>query len=181
MANSLKINVVAIPDEGLNINFSEGARWFEECFPERESIDFNLRKVDVNCQVTKVSTTVFIKGSISVHLDVCCSRCLEDTGMIGNSDFAYTLIPAKPEFKEDVELQAEELEISYYSGDVIDLAPIVCEQIILQVPIKPLCSEECKGLCPRCGINLNIASCNCQAKVVDDRLAVLKNLKIKKN
>ena len=75
-------------------------------------------------------------------------------------------------------LQAEELEISYYQGDFIDLTPIICEQIILQIPIKPLCSEECKGLCPHCGINMNVASCSCHLEFVDPRLAVLKNIKI---
>ena len=181
MSNSLKINVVTIPEEGLDIAFSGDGKWFKECSQDEDSLDFGLRKVDVNFQITKTSTTVFIKGSISVLFNICCSRCLEDAELSGDGDFAYTLVPAKPETREDLELQAEELEISYYSGDFIDLKEIVCEQIILQIPIKPLCSETCRGLCPHCGVNMNIASCHCQSKVVDDRLAVLKNIKIKKN
>lgn len=180
MSNSLKINVVTIPEEGLSFALSEDGKWFKECFQDIDHLEFNLRKVDVKCQITKASSTIFIKGNLSTLLGICCSRCLESVDLSASGDFVYTLVPEKPETKEDLELQAQELEISYYQGDFIDLAPIVCEQIILQIPIKPLCSEECKGLCPHCGINLNVASCNCHLDIVDDRLAVLRNIKIKK-
>ena len=179
MSNSLKINVVTIPEEGLNFVLSKDGKWFKECFQDSDQLDFTIREVDVNCQITKTSSTIFIKGNLSVLLGICCSRCLKDIQLPVGGDFAYTLVPVKPEMKEDLELQAEELEISYYQGDFIDLTPIICEQIILQIPIKPLCSEECKGLCPHCGINRNAASCNCHLDIVDDRLAVLRNIRIK--
>jgi uncharacterized protein len=179
MSNSLKINVVTIPEEGLDIVFSENGKWFDECFQNSDQSDFSLRKVDVQCRITKSSSTIFIKGNISVLLGVCCGRCLEDVNLPAEGNFDYTLIPEKTETREDLELQADELEISYYSGDFIDLTPIICEQIVLQIPIKPLCSEECKGLCPHCGVNRNVASCNCHLEFVDPRLAVLKNIKIK--
>jgi uncharacterized protein len=181
MSHSLKINVVTIPEEGLNFVLSEDGKWFKECFPDSDQPDFSLHKVDVQCQIIKTSGTIFIKGKISVSLVIDCSRCLEDVVVPVGSDFAYTLVPATPETKEDLELTAEELEISYYQGDFIDLQPIICEQIILQIPVKPLCSEDCKGLCPHCGTNLNTAACNCHLEFVDERLAALKNFKIKNN
>jgi uncharacterized protein len=179
MANSLKINVFLIPEEGQSFVFSEGNAWFKECLKDSEDTDFTLDKVDVDYLVTKTSGTVFIKGSFSAQIDICCSRCLENTKLSIGSDFAYTLVPAKAETREDLELKPEELEISYYQGDFIDLGPIICEQIILQMPIKALCSEECKGLCPQCGANLNASSCNCSSNIIDSRMAVLKNIKIK--
>jgi uncharacterized protein len=179
MANSLKINVFLVPEEGQSFVFSEDRTWFKACFPDSENLDFTLDKVDVNCLVTKTSGTVFIKGSFSAQIDICCSRCLENTKLSIGSDFAYTLIPAKAETRKDLELKPEELEIGYYQGDFIDLAPIICEQIILQIPIKALCSEDCMGLCQQCGANLNISSCYCRLNFVDDRMAVLKNFKIK--
>jgi uncharacterized protein len=179
MANSLKINVILIPEEGQRFIFSEDRTWFKECFKDSESLDFTLDKVDVDCLVTKTSNTVFIKGSFSALIDICCSRCLGNTKLSIGSDFAYTLVPAKAETREDLELKPEELEISYYKGDFIDLAPIICEQIILQIPIKALCSEDCKGLCQQCGANLNTSSCNCHLNFVDSRMAVLKNFTIK--
>jgi len=179
MANSLKINVFLISEEGQHFVFSEGDAWFKSCFQPGEVPDFSLDKVDVDCQITKTSGTVFIKGSFTAVLDICCSRCLENTKLSIGSDFDYTLIPAKAEMSGDLELRPEELEVSYYQGDFIDLAPVICEQIILQIPMKVLCREECKGLCPQCGANLNVASCNCSSKRADSRMAVLKNFKIK--
>jgi uncharacterized protein len=179
MANSLKINVFLIPEEGKQFDFSGGDAWFKECFKEGEVPDFSLDKVDVSCLITKTSGTVFIKGSFYGLIDICCSRCLDNSKLSIGSDFAYTLIPAKAEKSEDMELKPEELEISIYQGDFIDLTSIICEQIILQIPIKVLCSEECKGLCQHCGTNLNNASCNCSLNVIDSRMAVLKNFKIK--
>ena len=180
MTNSLKINVVTIPEEGLNFVFSENGAWFKECFKDSESSDFALSKVDVNCLITKTSSTVFIKGKLSATIDVYCSRCLEETNLPIGADFTYTLIPDKAETNEDLELKEDELEISHYHGEFLDLMPIICEQIILQIPIKALCKENCKGLCPHCGTNLNASSCNCHLDFVDDRLAVLKNFKVKK-
>ncbi|PKN53614.1 MAG: hypothetical protein CVU55_00380 [Deltaproteobacteria bacterium HGW-Deltaproteobacteria-13] len=178
MANSLKINVFLIPEEGQHFVFSEDNAWFKECLKDGEDTDFTLDKVDVDCLVTKTSGTVFIKGSFSAQIDICCSRCLENTKLSICSDFAYTLVPAKAETREDLELKPDELEISYYQGDFIDLGPIICEQIILQIPIKALCNEECKGLCQQCGTNLNNSSCNCHLNIVDNRMAVLKNFTI---
>ncbi|HUN53557.1 MAG TPA: DUF177 domain-containing protein [Smithella sp.] len=179
MANSLKINVFLIPEEGQRFVFSEDDAWFRACFKDSESADFTLDRVDVDCLVTKTSGTVFIKGSLTALVDICCSRCLENTKLSIGADFAYTLIPAKAETREDLELTPEELEISYYKGDFIDLGPIICEQIILQIPIKTLCRDECKGLCPQCGANWNTSSCSCRLDVVDNRMAVLKNFTIK--
>lgn len=175
----MKINVVLIPEEGQNFVFSEDGTRFKGCFKDSDSPDFTLHHVDVNCLITRTSSTVFIKGAFSALIDIDCSRCLECASLSIGSDFAYTLIPAKGETREDLELTPEELEISYYQGDFIDLAPIICEQILLQIPIKALCSEECKGLCPHCGANLNTSSCNCHLNIVNDRMAVLKNFRVK--
>ena len=179
MTNSLKINVVTIPEEGLKYILSEDGSRFKECLTDTANTDFTLRKVDVDCLITKTSTTVFIKGKLSAIIKSYCSRCLEDVSVPIGGNFAYTLIPAKAETREDVELTAEELEISHYQGDFIDLTSIICEQIILQIPIKTLCREECKGLCSGCSINLNTSSCNCHLAVVDNRMAVLKKIKVK--
>jgi uncharacterized protein len=95
------------------------------------------------------------------------------------------LTPAPDEIEEpEVELSPEivdEVNLGYYREDEIDLDPIVLEQIVLQIPIKPLCREACKGLCPQCGADLNVESCECRVDSGDLRFAVLKNFKIKKN
>jgi uncharacterized protein len=179
MPDSLKINVEIIPEEGLNYLISEDGARFNKLLTDITDIDFTLRKVDFNCRITKTSTTVFIKGELSAIIESDCSRCLEDISVPIGGNFVYTLVPAKAEIREDVELTAEELEISYYSGEVIDFTSIICEQILLQIPIKKLCTEDCKGLCPHCGMNLNKSSCNCHLAAVNSKMAVLKNFIVK--
>jgi uncharacterized protein len=179
MSDSLKINQTILPAEGLRLTFAEGAAWFKECFSEDELPGFSLVKAEVNCLITKSGDTVYIRGELAAQISQACDRCLETATVPISGDFSYTLIPEKAETAEELELSAEELEKVYYQGDFIDLAPIICEQIILQAPMKILCADDCKGLCPHCGANLNTASCNCRLDVVDDRLAVLKNFRVK--
>lgn len=179
MSDSLKINLTILPEEGLHLTFSEGANWFKGCFSATELPEFSLRKVDVDCLITRSGDTIYIRGELTAHISQACDRCLEPAAVAIRGEFAYTLVPEKAEIADDLELTAQELETSYYRGDFIDLAPIICEQIVLQAPMKILCSEDCKGLCPYCGTNLNTGSCNCQSMVVDDRLAVLKKFRVK--
>jgi len=180
MSDSLKINLTILPEEGLRLSFSEGAAWFKKCFSDDEMPDFSLVKADVSCLITRSGETVYVRGELKAQITQECGRCLEPATIPVDGDFAYTLVPAKSEVADDLELTAEELEISSYRGDFIDLAPMICEQVVLQAPMKILCAEDCKGLCPHCGVNLNNGSCRCRSDVVDDRLAVLQKFRVKK-
>jgi uncharacterized protein len=73
--------------------------------------------------------------------------------------------------------RAEEADEERYHGKVIDLAPILREQILLSLPAYPVCRESCKGLCPVCGQNLNERECGCDRRVPDPRWAGLEKLK----
>ena len=179
MSDSLKINVMIIPDSGLRLVFSEGEDWFAERFPADGRPDFRLTQADVECLVTKSGDTIYIRGTLGVRLRMDCSRCLEPADLKIGGDFTYTLVPEQMETSDDLELCAEDLEIVGYKGDFIDLAPMICEQIVLMAPMKVLCAQDCKGLCPRCGANRNVATCDCQTEIVDDRLAVLKKIRLK--
>jgi uncharacterized protein len=75
-------------------------------------------------------------------------------------------------------LSANDLSVSYYGGDEIDVSPIVQEQLILALPTRPLCDPECRGLCSQCGASLNAGDCGCVIEQGDPRLAVLRSLKI---
>lgn len=179
MSDSLKINLTILPEEGLRLTFSEGAEWFKECFSDDEKPEFSLFKVDVTCMITRSGNTIYIRGELAAKISQECGRCLEPVTIPIGGDFVYTLVPAKVEVAKDLELTTQELEKSYYSGDFIDLAPMICEQIVLHVPMRVLCNDDCKGLCPHCGINLNTGSCACRSEVIDVRLAVLKKIRVK--
>ena len=116
-------------------------------------------------------------GSAKTELELPCSRCLEPFRMLVDAPFDMRLLPAAELAEDDErEVQDEELDTSYYRDDQIDLNELLREQFYLVLPMKPLCRDECKGLCPQCGTNWNTASCACTTQWEDPRLAALKGL-----
>jgi uncharacterized protein len=108
-----------------------------------------------------------VKGIISAIAKYQCSCCLEDFTVAMEIPFSDNYQQASDEVIDS------EADLAYYIGDEIDLTNLVRESLILAEPIKCVCSENCRGLCPQCGINLNTAQCDCQSKLIDPRLAVL--------
>ena len=90
-------------------------------------------------------------------------------------DFDLFYQPVKSIAKEEeIEISEDELEIGFYSGDGIELADVATEQVILSVPMKVICRADCRGLCPACGANRNLVSCNCSTPQEDSPFASLK-------
>jgi uncharacterized protein len=174
----LKINILNIPEDGLNLQFSLAEDSFPDLISDKEKFAFSLRQVDVSSSLRKVRQSIFFTGTLDAALEMPCSRCLETANLALKTDFNYTLLPEVATSKEEIELRTEDLDVSYYTGELIDLTKIIFEQVMLQIPMKALCNELCKGLCPRCGINLNVEKCDCSSNFTDKRLAVLKNFKV---
>ena len=92
-----------------------------------------------------------------------------------------TYVPHPSQAAEDeVELSQDDLTTAFYRDQTLDLAEMVREQFYLALPMRPLCREECKGLCPQCGTNLNQGTCACDVRWEDPRLAGLRTLLKKK-
>jgi uncharacterized protein len=180
----LKINVVQIPDSGLALQFTREGDWFSELLPDKEKSDFTLGRVDVSCSVKKVREAIVAQGTVKTVVGTDCSRCLEPVQVPVQGEFRYVLVPAPDSVGNksgvEAELNSDEVDCAYYRGDVIDLDPIIFEQIVLQIPLKALCLESCKGLCPRCGANLNTESCGCPVGPEGGKFAVLKNFNVNK-
>jgi uncharacterized protein len=116
-------------------------------------------------------------GTVRSELELPCSRCLEPFSLPVDASFDLRFLPAtEMTAHEEREVQEDDFEISYYRDDQIDLNELLREQFYLVLPMKPLCSEGCKGLCPQCGTNLNTGTCTCAAGWEDPRLAPLKGL-----
>ncbi len=81
-------------------------------------------------------------------------------------------------FEEENELDAGEMESNFFEGGEIRLSEIACEQIFLEVPYQPLCVEDCKGLCPRCGRDLNLSSCDCDKEEWKTEFSILRKMKL---
>jgi uncharacterized protein len=91
--------------------------------------------------------------------------------------YTQVLPETEPDDKEEIELHAEEMRMIRFEGDAIDLRDALQDQILMSLPLQPLCSPECRGLCPRCGANLNEGDCGCDRTPDDSPFAVLKKLK----
>ena len=132
--------------------------------------------LNVDVGYYRTGLDVFFSGAVHGEVLGSCSRCLEEYSFRLDHPFAFVLTPRAATGTEPAELSADDLELSYYQGEEIDLTPLVHEQTILALPTRPLCGEDCRGLCPRCGANLNSGPCGCPAVSADARLAVLHTL-----
>jgi uncharacterized protein len=178
--SGVKISVSSIPEEGLNLRFSKGRTWLDGVLSGGGDAVVCTRDVEVICHVKKLRENVFLEGTIVTALGLPCCRCLETATLPVDVSFRYTLTPVPEGQTAEIELTDEDLECGFYDEDTIDLDAFIGEQIILQIPIRVLCRDDCRGLCPRCGANFNLEVCTCPEKVVDERLAVLKKMKIEK-
>lgn len=107
-----------------------------------------------------------------------CNRCLAERSEGTRADFDLMIDTAKGrEPAAEVELNEDDFGVLHLEGDDLDTEPLVLEQLQLNVPMKPLCRPDCKGLCPHCGADLNTTACGCAAKVVDPRWAALEALR----
>lgn len=120
-------------------------------------------------------------GTLGTTLELRCSRCLEPFSLPVNASFDLRYLPEGAglrdgEETEDGELDEEAASATFYGDDAIDLAELMREQFYLALPMKPLCQPDCRGLCPHCGTNLNVDTCQCQETWADPRLAGLRAL-----
>jgi uncharacterized protein len=121
-------------------------------------------------------------GSTQTNLELVCSRCLEPFGLPVDREFDLRYLPAgtaaegSDEGEDGTEVEDDDLSMTFYRDEHIDLGDMLREQFYLALPMKPLCRADCRGLCPHCGTNLNVESCACQPQWEDPRLAGLKAL-----
>ena len=119
-----------------------------------------------------------VSGKISAEVSLECTRCL--TEVERNLEFSFEAAFVAPEHYSDakeVGLSEADLNVSLIEDDKIDLTGLVREQILLNLPEQVFCTEDCKGLCDKCGANRNLINCNCEEKETDPRWAALRNLK----
>jgi len=131
----------------------------------------------VNGKVRLSGNEVFVNGHIDTRAQVECDRCLKPVELPVNVDFTLEYISGSEyEASQTAALTEEEMSVSVFDGGAIDVDEIVKEQILLAVPTRMLCREDCKGICPDCGIDRNTGECDCITNEIDPRWAALKNL-----
>ena len=118
--------------------------------------------VQLNATAELLGSEIRIKGHLATSLEASCDRCLGAVEIPVSSNFDLFYRPMQSIAREEeIQIREDEMEIGFYSGDGIELADVATEQVILSLPIKVICSTECRGLCPVCRANLNLTRCNC--------------------
>ncbi len=166
------IDVDRLPKEGLKI--AKDFEFFSEALIEDNAVF--LQPVHAELKVTKIGEEIFIKGKITSCLSFVCSRCLVPFEFPVDSNYDLVYIPEEIEgMKEHLE-DGDAHKLFYYSSK-IDIEEVVLEQLNLVFPPKPLCSEDCQGICPVCGKIIQSSDCACETKSSDPRLDKLKSFR----
>lgn len=180
----MKIAVDHIKDEPLTIHIDEPV----ESFPLLISMqdDGNCRitgKIQGDLIATREYENIRVFGRVAAPLALSCSRCLADISTFVDTSFTiFFRKEASPSVSTEDELELGEMDLlsSTYVGDEIDLTHEIEEQIAMEIPVKPLCSESCKGLCHECGTDLNVSGCSCSKETVSLAFSALKDFKVTK-
>jgi uncharacterized protein len=133
----------------------------------------------VKIRIEKAGDKYVFDGELEGNILTSCDRCLEPYSHDIKTSFHLFLAIQNPETGEaEIELLEDEMEVDFVEGEEIDLKNIVREQIYLSLPIKSICADSCLGLCPTCGINLNMGNCQCRSEKGHPGFLKLKNLNI---
>ena len=126
----------------------------------------------------KVVQDIRLQGKLETGLEVTCARCLEPVAFKVDRSFDLLYRPLGTDAgHEELSITDAEAEIGYYQGESLLLEDALREQVLLAVPLKLVCRENCKGLCPHCGTNLNESQCSCSEQMEDPRWAALKEIR----
>lgn len=137
-----------------------------------------VEPVALALDVYKSNRDFRLVGKVSTTLQLECGRCVEPFRLPVDAAFDLRYLPHSENTGEgEREIEEDDLGTAFYRDEVIDLGHLIREQIYLALPMKPLCQEACRGLCPHCGVNLNETTCDCVSTWVDPRLEVLKAIK----
>ena len=158
-----------------------GGRFSQVYEVEDLSLDDDVRltePTEVRGLIRRAGNEIELRGQLEARIQTVCGRCLKSVVLPVSSEFLERFVPAVSWLTEEQhELSEEELNLAVFDGEAIDLDDLVREEILLAMPARALCNEECKGLCPVCGANRNTDSCNCDSREIDPRWEELKNLR----
>lgn len=152
-----------IANEGVSATFSTECALGRDLLPYPNAI---LSKVVVNLSLVFVKPNIEASGEIVCFVDGFCDKCLDPVSV-------QILLPFNQTFYKD---SSDEEDAYVYCDSRLDATKAICDEIVLSLPSSLLCSEQCKGLCPKCGVNLNYEQCDCDT-TRENAFSVLKNLK----
>jgi uncharacterized protein len=176
------IDIQNLPIEGKTLTYSKKPESFKvlRSLSEKGECRFS-DPLAIELTVLPERNLIRVDGAITTTIEQACSRCLVD--FKGRLERRFTLRfsreseASQPKNQtSELELTEEHIGLTLFTGETIDFTDSVQEQVVLALPYKPLCSQDCKGLCPRCGTDLNTGRCACAQEQSRNPFAVLGHL-----
>lgn len=172
---ALKIGISALkgdPGARQNVEYREAVGLPGEAAPTGPA--------NVQVQLVNTGDVITLSGTAVVPVRLRCARCLEEfeTSLEAQLEDQYREV-ARPPGEAESRRALEEEGVILYHGEEIDLDPPVRESLALAVPMQPLCGEDCRGICPACGLDLNRGTCRCEPEAGDSRLEALRRFRPK--
>jgi uncharacterized protein len=132
----------------------------------------------LEARIRKVEEEIALEARLKAEIEMPCSRCLKEhlQQLDEHFEVMYLPEPEEQDSGDELELDETDLNVEFYTDEMIDLAELVREQLLILLPLKPLCREDCAGLCPSCGQDLNEGTCACPKDAIDPRFAILGKL-----
>jgi uncharacterized protein len=170
----LFIELAAIPPEGVSQYFACTGRALGV-------VDADLtvvRTIEIDCQLYRVNHEVVVQGCLSSAACLACSRCAEDFELPFSVALDAIYLPLHDSSSERAkELEKGVADVYFYADERLDIAEMVRDKLLLSIPQQPHCMAGCKGLCPSCGVNRNVVSCQCAEEKLGSPFELLKGLR----
>ena len=136
-----------------------------------------IEPAEITGRARRNGTECELRGKLLAKVEAVCGRCLQRVEVPISTDFTERFVRAVTwAAEEQHELQEEDLNLAVFDGEAIELDDLVREEILLAVSGNVLCREDCQGLCPICGVDKNLSSCQCATKEIDSRWQKLEGL-----
>jgi uncharacterized protein len=184
----VKVLIDRLTDSPTELLFSVTPEWWHErCGADQELAKGLERALEIRVSMHRMGEDLYLEGEAHGALELTCGRCLTRYRGPVRERFRLVLepagsrVPADPEgaaaLARDGMVLSDELESGWFRGSEIELGSFFHEVIALAFPVQPLCREECRGLCPRCGVDRNAESCDCSEVRTDSPFAALQALR----
>ena len=189
MVSGVKFSVDRLTDTPTSLRFEADAAWWRDSSAVRGEFADALRgPLRFELSAYTMGREVYVEGAAQADLELGCSRCLARYRFALREPFRIVLEPAgervpvepeaAPTFARDGLCLGDELEAGWYRGSEIDLTSYLREVVALALPVQPLCTQECRGLCPRCGVDRNVKTCSCAEPSASSPFAALRALRV---
>lgn len=171
-----------IPESGLDYELQLPGEYVAGLLTPQFSV--SSQAVTANFHLIGGGGNVVVTGRLSGGLRAVCGRCLVEFDFPVKKSFRHVFVegedPAK-DLAEETLGKGDDLDCTFFTGDDVNLLVLAGEELVLSLPLNPICGSDCKGLCPTCGADRNTVGCNCATAEADPRWAKLRELKMDPN